>query len=202
MSWALAGTYLEACNCDVICPCRTVGEVKGGRSTYGVCVGVLSWLVEEGQADGIDLGSLAVAMTYHYDDDEPGSPWTLALHVDEAASDEAHAALVDVFLGRRGGHLAKLPWNRKPSVVTKVQRSRIELDHVSERRFLRVAESAVLTISHPVETDELVTCGIPGHHQHGRELVADRLEVRDAPYAAAFSGRCGYTSRFAYGSGD
>jgi hypothetical protein len=31
--WAISGTYLEACNCDAICPCRTIGGREGGRST-------------------------------------------------------------------------------------------------------------------------------------------------------------------------
>jgi hypothetical protein len=37
MAWELRGTYLEACNCEVICPCRRVGGQQGGRSTYGIC---------------------------------------------------------------------------------------------------------------------------------------------------------------------
>jgi len=43
--WEVAGSYFEACNCDVICPCRSVGGRPGGRSTHGVCQFVLSWQV-------------------------------------------------------------------------------------------------------------------------------------------------------------
>ena len=52
MSYRVEGTYLESCNCDAICPCRRVGGVPGGRSTHGICLGVLSWFVETGEADG------------------------------------------------------------------------------------------------------------------------------------------------------
>ena len=45
MDWELGGSYLEACNCDPICPCRAVGGVKGGRSTHGECLGALSWWI-------------------------------------------------------------------------------------------------------------------------------------------------------------
>lgn len=50
LPWELSGTYLESCNCDAICPCRRVGGVAGGRSTHGLCVGALSWIVQSGHA--------------------------------------------------------------------------------------------------------------------------------------------------------
>ena len=50
MGWRIRGTYFESCNCDAICPCRRINGVPGGRSTHGVCMGVLSWLIDEGVA--------------------------------------------------------------------------------------------------------------------------------------------------------
>ena len=51
-TWHLRGSYFESCNCEAICPCRMIGGIKGGRSTYGICFGVLSWLVEDGRPVG------------------------------------------------------------------------------------------------------------------------------------------------------
>jgi Protein of unknown function (DUF1326) len=93
VSWRIRGTYFESCNCAAICPCRRVDGVAGGRSTHGVCMGVLSWLVDEGAADGIDLSGLPVALALRYSDDEPGSPWTWVLYLDARASQEQRAAL-------------------------------------------------------------------------------------------------------------
>ena len=76
MTWAITGTYLESCNCEAICPCRSVGGRKGGRSTYGVCLGALSWAVVDGHLDDVDLSGLGAVIVMRYDDDEPGSPWT------------------------------------------------------------------------------------------------------------------------------
>ena len=203
MSWSVSGTYLESCNCDAICPCRKIGGVPGGRSTYGICMGALSWFVEDGQADDIELSRFAVALVCRYDDDEQGSPWTISLHVDDTAPADVQAALADILLGRRGGaQVLGLPWNRKPSIVRGVSAGRIELDHVSERRFLRVADRVVLRVSRPVETDQTVTCVIPGHHQPGRELYADELRVNDEPFQDEFVGNCAYSARFAYSSDD
>lgn len=203
MSWSISGTYLESCNCEAICPCRKIDGVPGGRSTYGICMGVLSWFVEEGSADGVELAGSSAAIVCRYDDDEPGSPWTISVHVDERASAEARAALADILLGKRGGaRVQKLPWNRKPSTLRGVSSCRIELDHVSERRFLRVADRVTLRISHPVETDQTVTCFIPGHDQPGSELVAEQLSVHDDVYEDEFVGNCAFASRFAHSSDD
>jgi hypothetical protein len=202
VSYLIEGTYLESCNCDAICPCRKIDGVPGGRSTHGVCLGVLSWFVEAGEADGIDLSGLAIAIVCRYDDDEPGSPWSIALHVDDRAPAEAQLALVAIFLGRRGGERVEaLPWVRKPSVLLSVRPSRIELDHVSERRWLRVADRVTLRVAAPVETGRTVTCVIPGHDQPGAEHRAELLRVDDDPFEDEFEGNCAYVSRFAYSSG-
>src|SRR5215468_6103035 len=91
--WAIRGTYFESCNCDPICPCRRVDGVSGGRSTHGICNGVLSWLIEQGDAAGTDLAGLAVVLAIHYSDDELGSPWTWFLYLDERASEKQEEAL-------------------------------------------------------------------------------------------------------------
>jgi hypothetical protein len=51
----------------------------GGRSTYGICLGALSWRVVEGHADGLDLAGLGVVLATRYSDDEEGSPWSFVL---------------------------------------------------------------------------------------------------------------------------
>src|SRR6516162_4846357 len=101
MSWRIRGTYFESCNCDAVCPCRRIDGVAGGRSTHGVCMGVLSWLVEEGFAGGVDLSEMPVALAGRYDDDEPGSPWTWVLYLRAGASADQRAALEAIFTDHR-----------------------------------------------------------------------------------------------------
>jgi hypothetical protein len=86
MTWRIRGSYFESCNCDAICRCRRIDGTPGGGSTHGICTGVLSWLVEEGAADAVDLAGLPVALADRYSDDEPGSPWTWILY--ERAGEE------------------------------------------------------------------------------------------------------------------
>src|SRR4051812_1776124 len=98
--WTLSGTYLEACNCEAICPCRRIGGESGGRSTYGVCLGALSWAVAEGGAGHVDLAGRRVVLVCRYDDDEPRSPWDFMLYLDDGADERQRATLEAIFLGR------------------------------------------------------------------------------------------------------
>ena len=110
VSFRIRGSYLESCNCEAICPCRMVGGVPGGRSTYGVCHGLLTWRIQEGRIGDVLVSGLSVALVYSYDDDERGSPWTLTLHLDSRGSDEQREALELLFLDGLGGpHTARLP---------------------------------------------------------------------------------------------
>jgi hypothetical protein len=201
MAWRIAGDYFESCNCDAICPCRMVGGRPGGRSTHGICLGVLSWLIHDGHAGDLDLSGLAAAFTIRYDDDEPGSPWTFVVHVDERGSAEQREAVAAILTGRWGGDdVLRLPWARKPSELLDVRVSPIEVRSGPARHELRVGSAIELSASRPVETDERVSCVIPGHHVPGQELYADRLAVADDPFEWELAGNCAFVSTFEYTS--
>ena len=202
MSYRIQGAYFESCNCEAICPCRMVGGVEGGRSTYGVCYGVLSWAIEEGHVDDVDVSGLATVLVIRYADDEPGSPWTILLHVDERGDDAQRAALENVFLGRAdGGHVSALPWVRKARKLIDVRVSPIELVPDGAGHTLRVGRAARLRATQPVPTDQPVACGIPGFDRPGVELYADELVVDDGHFAWELTGNCAFASDFDYRSG-
>jgi hypothetical protein len=199
MSWRIAGAYLESCNCDAICPCRMVDGVLGGRSTHGICFGLLGWRIDDGAADGLTLDGLGVAMALRYDDDEPGSPWRFVLYVDERGDDAQQAALAEIMLGRRGGpHILKLPWVRKPSEAFAVRPALIELS--DDGKTLRVGERATLRVSRRADENHDVACGIPGYDRAGAEYFADELLVDDEPYAWELHGNCAFATQFDYAS--
>jgi hypothetical protein len=201
LPWRISGTYLEACNCEAICPCRTIDGRKGGRSTEGICTGALSWRVEEGTAGKTDLGGLRAVLALRYDDDEPGSPWDFFLYLDRRADDAQREALEAIFLGRLGGTPeVQFPWVWKESRLLGVRPVEIEIDHTPGRGWFRAGGEVAVRIREPVADPETVTCVIPGHHRAGREVIADRLAVEDEALAFEVSGRCGYESSFAYSS--
>jgi hypothetical protein len=199
MSWAIRGTYFESCNCDPICPCRRIDGVAGGRSTQGVCMGVLSWLIEQGEIEGVDVSGLPTALACRYSDDEPGSPWTWVLYIDAHASSEQRTALEDVFTGRLGGDAERhFPWAWKASELVAVRPVEIAVDHSRRRQRLRIRDKVSVRIRDRYDGNETVTCVIPGHDRSGEELVADELIVEDQALAFSYRGVCGYGSTFSY----
>jgi hypothetical protein len=198
-TWQVKGSYFESCNCDPICPCRRIDGVPGGRSTHGICMGVLSWVIEEGRVGEIDVAGLRVALALRYDDDEPGSPWQWILYLDERANGEQLGALESIFTGRLGGDAeTHFPWVWKASELLGVRRAAIEVDHTRRRQWLRIRNHVSVLIRDRYRGQDTVTCVIPGHDRKGEELVADALMVNDRPLAFFYSGTCGYASDFAY----
>ena len=193
VSFRVRGDYLESCNCEAICPCRMVGGIPGGRSTYGICFGLLTWRIEEGFVDEVDVSGLNVALDIYYDDDEEGSPWTVRLHVDARSTPAQHDALAGVFLDGLGGpHTSRLPWIRKARHLVGIERSEIELTPGEAR----VGNRIRLRATRPVLGDEAVACGIPGYGEPGQELYADEL----VGPGYELHGNCAFASRFDYAS--
>jgi hypothetical protein len=200
-AWRISGSYLESCNCEAICPCRRIGGEAGGRSTYGVCEGALSWAIERGHAGDVDLGGLAVVLAVRYDDDEPGSPWDFVLYVDERADERQREALEALFTGSLGGPtLVHFPWAFKASRLLAVRVVPIEVAHEARRAWFRAGDRVTVRVREPVRDQPPVTCVIPGHHRTGRELHGDVLRVADGPLEFELSGRCAYQATFDYGS--
>jgi hypothetical protein len=166
-------------------------------------MGALSWQITFGHADGVDLADLSVVLASRYSDDEPGSPWSYFLYVDERGGEAERQALADIFSGRRGGTaLKQFPWAFKPANLLGVRAATIEVDHTPGHGWFRAGGEVSVRVREPVADEETVTCVIPGHHRAGRELLADVLEVSDGELEFELSGVCAYESTFEYSSAD
>jgi hypothetical protein len=177
--WRVRGSYFEGCNCEAICPCRAVHGQPGGPSSYGECFGALSWHVQDGHADGLDLSGVPVVMTLRYFDNiRPTSPWEVVLYIDERADAAQRAALADIFLGRAGGTVAEL-YGPAIGTILAVRSARISLEHVAPRK--RVGVVGYVTLESEGAASELndVQCGIPGFDHPGTELYGDGLHATD-----------------------
>jgi Protein of unknown function (DUF1326) len=146
---------------------------------------------------------LRTVLAQRYDDDEPGSPWSFFLYVDERGDERQREALEDIFLGRLGGTpQLQFPWVWKPSTLLGVRPVAIEVEHVPGRGWFRAGDQVSVQIREPVRGQETVTCVIPGHDRSGREVLADMLYVEDGPLEFELFGMCGYESTFEYSSED
>jgi hypothetical protein len=178
-TWRVRGSYFEGCNCEAICPCRSVGGRPGGPSSFGECFGALSWHVQEGYAGGIDLSDLRAVMSLRYlDRVQPSTPWEVVLYVDAQADNGQRAALADILLGRAGGTVARL-YGPAIGEVHAVRPARIALEHAKARK--RIDVVGYLTVQAEGDASEPgdVRCGIPGFDHPGTELHGDTLQSTD-----------------------
>ena len=105
-NWSVKGNYFESCNCDLVCPCIFLEP-----PTDGFCEAQVGWSIDEGNLDGVDLSGRKVAAWLHAPcKGETGNltdgGWSLALYVDDGASDEQFNAICELWSGNHGGHLA------------------------------------------------------------------------------------------------
>jgi hypothetical protein len=97
------GTLLEACNCDVLCPCW-IGEDPDN----GTCQSVVAYHFDSGTIRGVDVTGLTLANVAFIPGNVLAGNWQIQMFVDERATDEQMEAIVDAFSGKLGGPLADL----------------------------------------------------------------------------------------------
>lgn len=196
MTWKLSGTYFESCNCEAACPCVFLGP-----PTTGECTAIVAWHIDNGEIEGERLDDLNVALAV----DSPGhmaqTPWTVALYLDDRATESQAEALGAVFSGAKGGHPAMLAGHI--GSVLGVATAPITFEGDDSSRAIRVGEAidakivamagqggAQVTISnHPLAI-------APGH-----EIVASRAEhlrYDDHGYKWELSETNGFFSPFDY----
>jgi len=190
--WSVAGSYFEACNCEAICPCRSVHGGPGGSSTHGICYGTLSWHIRQGHSGAIDLSDMMIVLSLRYRDDvHPSTAWEVVLYVDDRATEAQHDVLADIFLGRVGGTVAAL-YGPAIGDVHAVRRARITVEHAAPSKRIDIAGYITVVAERDASESGDVRCGIPGYDHpgtelHGRTLVSTdealRWEIR-GPHAA------------------
>ena len=198
-AWRLAGSYLESCNCEVICPCRRVGDRAVGRPTYGLCEGASSWAINHGYVGDVNLSGLAVVLAYRYDADELGSPWDFTLYLDDRASDRQQAILEAVFTGRLGGPpMIQFPWAYKPSYHLATRSVSIAVDHLARRGSFHAGGYVDVCVREPVAYPLPVSSPVLGHERAGVERHGDELRVVDESLRFEYRDRCAYQGTFDY----
>jgi hypothetical protein len=99
--WNLAGTYFEACNCDVACPCVFLSS-----PTEGECTVLIGWHIDRGNFEDVSLDGLNVAFAIHSPGHMMEVEWKAAIYLDDRATQAQKEALTKIFSGHAGGHPA------------------------------------------------------------------------------------------------
>ncbi len=197
-SWKIAGSYFEACNCEVACPCVFTSPPTGGE-----CTVLIAWHIDQGSFGEIDLDGLNAVLAAYSPGHMLEVKWKVALYVDERANQGQQDALTQIFSGQAGGHLAGLA----PLIgeVLGVKAAPIEYRSEGKRRSLRLGNVADAEIDGlPGQDGSDVTIGnhpftaVPGFPA----VVAKSKQMRFSDYGLKWevSNKNGFFSPFAYQS--
>jgi hypothetical protein len=101
--YTLDGTLIEACSCNVNCPCW-IGE----DPDLGECFAIVAYGIERGQIRELDVSGLSLVLICHIPGNVLAGNWQVVALVDESATQEQRDALLDAFTGKLGGPLGDL----------------------------------------------------------------------------------------------
>lgn len=104
MAWHLEGSFLEACPCDMVCPCITSGFTA--PADVERCHMVLAFHIDAGEVEGVDVAGLTVAMIGDTPRVMADGNWRVGMFMDAAASQQQADKLGAVFSGQLGGPMA------------------------------------------------------------------------------------------------
>ncbi|MBA2442790.1 MAG: DUF1326 domain-containing protein [Rubrobacter sp.] len=106
MTWRLEGTYIENCNCDVVCPCGASGFAA--PADYDRCYALLAWHIDSGEVEGTDVSDRSVVLLLDSPKQMSEGNWRVGMFMDERASEEQTEKLAAIFSGQAGGPMANL----------------------------------------------------------------------------------------------
>jgi len=121
--WLIKGRYFEACNCAYGCPCNF-----NGFPTHGFCDGLVSFAVDEGHRDGVDLSGVKVVAAVQWPGAIHEGNGKLAAFVD-AESDEQREAIGKILMGEDGG----MPWEILATTVSELHGPFFETIEIEDR---------------------------------------------------------------------
>ncbi len=194
--WHLAGTYFEACNCDVACPCIFLSP-----PTAGECKALVGWHIDEGSFGDVTLNGLNVALYIHSPGNMALGKWKAALYLDERATQAQKDGLTQIFSGQTGGHPAALvPFIDRVLGVNSVP---IEYEAEGKRRSLQipnVAEAEIEAMAGQGDA-EVTISNHPLPVAPGQAAVvakSKRVSYRDHGLELEVSEKNGFYSPFTY----
>ena len=101
--YLLDGSLIEACSCNVNCPCW-IGE----DPDLGECFAIIAYGIERGQIRGLDVSGLSLVLICHIPGNVLAGNWQVVALVDESGTQEQRDALLEAFTGKLGGPLGDL----------------------------------------------------------------------------------------------
>jgi hypothetical protein len=99
--YSFTGSLIEACSCNVLCPCW-IGE----DPDLGDCRTFLSFHIDSGRIKTMDVSNLSVVIVAYVPGNILAGNWDAVVLIDERATPEQREALLAAFGGQLGGPIA------------------------------------------------------------------------------------------------
>ena len=147
MAWRLEGTYIENCNCEVVCPCAASGFAAPADNER--CNAVFAWHIDSGEVDGMDVSDLSVVLVIDVPRQTWEGNWRVGMFMDERASEEQAKMLGGIFSGQMGGPIA----NVVPLIGENLGMEVASIEHVDDGHRHRVKVGNAIN----VEIEDLVS---------------------------------------------
>lgn len=166
MSWNVNGELVEACNCNMLCPCW-FGQADLMLMDQGYCATSLLLRVKQGSHEGTDLSGQNAVVSLHF----PGptlfdANGTGRVYIDDSATEEQSAALEAILQGAKGGGM-EVPASLLSSWLA--------------------TKTAAISVS---EADGALTASVAGVGElRSRRLVNDlgaKMKLQNAAFSLAF----------------
>lgn len=109
VKWTMEADYLQACNCDYGCPCEFEAP-----PTQGHCEGIGAWRINKGSYGDVSLDGLGIGFSLKSKAALHEGDITLAVFIDEKASDQQKDSILQIMSGAAGG----LPFEIIASLVS------------------------------------------------------------------------------------
>ena len=200
MAWRLEGTYIENCNCEVVCPCAA--SAFAAPATYDRCNVVLAWHIDSGEVDGTDVSDLTVVLVVDSPRQMSEGNWRVGMFMDDRASDEQAEKLGGIFSGQMGGPLANLV----PLISENLGMEVASIEHIDDglRHRVKVGEAIDVEIEDlvsPFDPDGPLPKLSETRHPANSDLTPARtLSARVQGLGSDFSGegKSGFSTPFSW----
>ena len=103
LAYKLEGSLIEACSCNVNCPCW-IGE----DPDLGECFAIVAYGIDTGTIRDVDVSGLNLVLICHIPGNVLAGNWEVVAIVDERGSEEQRNAMIEAFTGKLGGPLGDL----------------------------------------------------------------------------------------------
>lgn len=188
-TFTLDGTLLEACSCMAPCPCWIGDDPDGGS-----CDAFVAYHLDKGEIRGLDVSNLSLVLVSQIPGNVLAGNWRVVLYVDDKATEEQRAALLDVFGGKLGGTPADLA----ALVGEIVAVHPVPIDHRVEggKGTLRVGQAVYAEMANysnaqgrPTSLHESIFSTIPGSPAYVAKAATHQVNVPEHGMTWEFSGR-------------